>query len=367
MFPETYRNMNDAIIPSPALAAEALAKTRRRRFPLRRVATAAAAAVLCAATPALATQTEAGYQLLYAVAPAAAQFFQPVRMSCTDNGVTMEVAAVRVEGSTAQAYITLSGDAVDGTTDLYDSYDFHLPFDQIGYCERVAYDEASHTATFLCTVETMNGRAIPKGGKMTFSVGCFLSGKEAAENLAVDLDLKDCAGEAETAPTWSYPAEKTDGAFYCTGGGGTGGLAPECIPMLRPGDPLAEPVPNISISAAGYADGLFHVQAELKNHHETDAHCFLWLEDAAGNRLDPLNGVYHIRGEDTEREDYLDDVFDVSPSELENYTLHGSFYASGRYTEGRWRVTFPLEDSYTEEALTEISQGRRTGSFDRQE
>lgn len=341
-FSETYRNMNDAIVPSPALIEMALAKTKRRKFPLRRLIAAAAAAALCVATPALAAQTELGYQALYLVSPAAAQFFQPVRRSCTDNGVTMEVAAVHVEGGTAQAYIALTGDAVDGTTDLYDSYSFHLPFDQTGHCERVGYDEAAHTATFLCTVETMDGSPIPTGGKMTFSVSCFLSDKEEAENMVVDLNLADYAAEAVTAPVWRPGETEDPDAYFCSGGSGTGGLDLDTIPMLLPGDPLTAPIADISITAAGYADGLFHIQTELKNHLKTDAHCYLWLKDADGKRLDALNGASFIKDTDAGRKDYLDTVFDISPADLANCTLHGDFYTSGQYTEGSWRVTFPL-------------------------
>lgn len=339
-FAQVYRHMNDAVTPSPALAAKTLAKAKRRRFPLRRVAAVAAAAALCAATPALAAQTELGYQALYLIAPAAAQFFQPVRRSCTDSGVTMQVAAVRVEGSTAQAYITLSGEAVDETTDLYDSYSFHLPFDQASRCERAAYDEATHTATFLCTTETMDGSPIPTGGKMTFSVGCFLSEKERAKNVSVDLDLADHTAETATAPVWTPGEPEDPDAYFCSGGSGADGL--DAIPMLLPGAPLAEPVANIAITAAGYADGLFHIQAELKDRLRTDAHCRLWLEDGDGNQLEPLRIVSHTRGEGADRKDYMDAVFDVSPADLAVLSLHGDFYASGQYTEGRWRVTFPL-------------------------
>lgn len=341
MFPETYRRINEPIAPSPALIEETLAKTARRSFPLRRLAAIAAAAALCIATPALAAQTELGYQALYLIAPAAAQFFQPVRRSCTDNGVTMEVAAVRVEGSAAQAYITLSGGAVDETTDLFDSYDFHLPFDQTGHCERVGYDEATHTVTFLCTTETMDGSPIPAGGKMTFSVGCFLSRKERAENMAVDLNLAEHALEAATASTWSPGEPEDPDAYFCSGGSSSTDEL-DAIPMLLPGAPLAEPAANISITAAGYADGLFHIQAELKDSLRTDAHCRLWLEDGDGNQMWPLSTVYHARGGGADRKDYVDAVFNVSPADLAGYTLHGDFYASGQYTEGRWLVTFPL-------------------------
>ena len=82
----------------------------------RRLAAAAAVAAVLLATPALAVRSETGYAVLYRIAPAVAQFFQPVQEACTDSGITMEVAAVRVEGDTAQAYIVLSGGPVDATT-----------------------------------------------------------------------------------------------------------------------------------------------------------------------------------------------------------------------------------------------------------
>lgn len=349
-FSEIYRNMNAAITPSPALTAETVAKTRRgvRRLRPRRPAVIAAvlALALCV-TPALAARTELGYQALCLISPAAAQFFQPVQKSCTDNGVTMEVAAVRVEGSTAQAYITLAGDAVDGTTDLYDSYNFHLPFDQIGHCERVAYDAAAHTATFLCTVETMDGSPIPTGGKMTFSLREFLSGKEEIEDLAVDLNLTDYASEAATAPTWSDPSEKTPGAYYRIGGGYSEeneALYQDSSMLLPETEAIAVPVKGISIIAAGCADGLFHIQAELEEKLDTDNHCWLWLEDSAGNQLECVyNAAFCSDGEP--RRDYDEYVFDVSPADLANYTLHGYFCTSSAHTTGNWRVTFPLENT----------------------
>lgn len=354
MFSETYRRMSDAIEPSPALVAETLAKTRRasRLRPRRPAVIAAVLALsLCVATPALAAQTEAGYQALYQIAPAAAQFFQPVRRSCTDNGVTMEVVSVQVEGDTAQAYITLSGDAVDGTCDLFDSWSFRLPFDQTSRCELVAYDAATHTATFLCATQTMSGNPIPIGGKMTFSVGCFLSGRETAEDLTVALRLGDYVSEAATAPSWSHPSEKTAGAFYCTGGsysGDTGEALSQTPSILRPGDPIAVPVEGLPITAAGYADGLFHVQVSRGNATQLDNHCWLWLEDAGGNRVEARCSVGFLddtKMETDDRVDYTEFLFDVSPTELSNYTLHGDFYTASALTVGSWRVTFPLENT----------------------
>ena len=280
------------------------------------------------ATPALAVRSEMGYYVLYQISPAVAQLFQPVRMSCTNSGVTMEVAAVRVEGDTAQAYITLSGGPVDAATDLFDSYSFHLPFDQSSHCERVAWDEAAGAVTFLCTVQTLDGSPIPTGGKMTFSVRQLLTGKQALEGVAVDLDLADYAGEAETAQGYSS-SSGADG-----------------IPMLLPGEVLAEPAEGIAVTAAGYVDGTFHVQARLGDIHRTDNHCRLWLEDAAGAEAGTGHGVYFrsdtaVPGDDV----YEDFLFDVPPEDLAGYTLHGDFYTATTLTEGLWQVTFPLENT----------------------
>lgn len=336
MFQETYRRMNDPIVPSPELKARTAAPCKRgvRRRPLA----AAAAAVLCLslAVPA-AARTGPGYAALYTVSPAVAQFFQPVQKSDTDNGIRMEVASVSVEGDTAKAYVTLTdleGNRVDGTTDLYDSYDFHIPFDSIGCCQRVSYDETTHTATFLITQQTMDGRDIP-GGKLTFSVGCFLSGKETAEDLAVGLNLRDYAAEAATTDRLSN-----------SGGGGESYAAWEDAPMLTPQGILAEPMEGLPITAAGYAGGLLHIQVELRDQLRTDNHCWLYLKDPGGQALEPLANVYFTNGSTGEdRETYVDFLFDIAPEALNAWSLYGDFYTAVQYTEGSWRVTFPLRDT----------------------
>jgi hypothetical protein len=191
--------MNEPLRPSAVLVERTLARPAAPPS-WRRAAAAALAAALLLATPALAARTEAGYELLYQFSPAMAQFFQPVQKSCTHRGITMKVAAVRVEVDTAQAYITLTGGPVDETTDLFDSWSFHLPFDQSGRCERLSWDSETSTITFLCTVQTLDDSPIPTGGKMTFSVRQLLTGKETLENAAVELELAAFTAEAETVP-----------------------------------------------------------------------------------------------------------------------------------------------------------------------
>ena len=49
----------------------------------------------------------------------------------------------------------------------------------------------------------MDGSAIPQGRKMTFSLGCFLSGKQALEGAAVPLALADPVSPSTRTETTS--------------------------------------------------------------------------------------------------------------------------------------------------------------------
>lgn len=344
-FQTVYRAMNDPIGPSPALLEKTLARTACRPRRLRLAAAAAAVILsLCTAVPAAAAVSDPFYEALYFLAPAAAQFFQPVRISCESGGVTMEVISVRVEGDTAQACIALTGDAVDGPCDLFDSYHFHIPSDMACRCESLGFDESSRTAFFLCAAETMDGSPIPTGGKLTFSLDCFLTGKEVREDLSVDLPLADCARPAETVP-----AGKPGDRFAHTGGGGFNEETLHLLDTpfaLLPRTALAEPAKGLTVTAAGYAEGLFRIQICRGNASLGDNHCQLWLEDSQGNRKDDLGSLAFVEGwEGPDRLDYTEFLFDVSPEELPDYTIRGNFRSFGNRVDGNWKVTFPLKNS----------------------
>lgn len=76
----------------------------------------------------------------------------------------------------------------------------------------------------------------------------------------------------------------------------------------------------------------------------SDNHCELFLVDGEGNcRLYDYKVNAFGSSDDTKKTDYQDCIFDISPEELENYTLHGHFVTSGFHIKGNWSVTFPIE------------------------
>ena len=64
----------------------------------------------------------------------------------------------------------------------------------------------------------------------------------------------------------------------------------------------------------------------------------------SGNQPRQLCSIGFLSDPDlAERKDYTEDLFDIPPKELGQYTLHGDFYTASSRTDGLWRVTFPLE------------------------
>ena len=121
MFEKTYKSMNSKITTDPKLIADTIDmmngtndsrknhKANARPI-FRRPVAIAAAIVLCLtlATPVLAANVPAIYELMYLVSPTVAQYFIPVQESCVDNGIAMEVVSTYIHNDTAQIYVTMA-------------------------------------------------------------------------------------------------------------------------------------------------------------------------------------------------------------------------------------------------------------------
>ncbi|MCD7768519.1 MAG: hypothetical protein LUH36_00140 [Oscillospiraceae bacterium] len=312
-------------------------KRKRRGFfaPVRRRALAAAAvAALCLvlSVPALAATVEPVYRLLYRASPEAAQLFQPVQLSDEYDGIRLEVVSAGIRGDTAMVYVTLqdmTGDRVDETTDLFDSYDLNTPFDSAGYCELVGFDEETKTASFLITITNLAGEPM-EGDKVTFSLRRFLSRKTAYEDVEISTDLSAVS-----------EAENTRQVADHSGGGP--GYEEGTVTVLCADDLTADfPVAGFA-AGLGFVEGKLHIQLAVGNALEYDNHGYLYLVDETGSVVEAEASYSFFEESEAGREDYCEFVFSVTPEELVSCRLYGSFWTSGLLTEGRWRVTFSLD------------------------
>lgn len=330
---------NDILIDAIGLIKEETVKdakgySKKRKTPSAVKITALVAAVifcLTASVPAFAAADfEPAYQLLYSVSPEIAQRLKPIKKSCVSNGIQMEVASALIDGDTAEIYIAmkdLTGNRIDKTIDLFDSYDINSPYDRSGTCSLYSFDEETGVATFLITMKTMNKKNI-NGSKVTFSVSNFLSHKKEFKGEISDIDVS----VADLSPKTKKTSDVARRYFHGT---------PDKTVFLEPlSEPLCIPADGVAITAMGYVEGKLHIQLCCENNLKTDNHGWLWLEDSEGNSV-KTNGYESFW--DAERVDRYDEyIFDVPYDELWKYKLFGEFTTCGQFTEGDWQITFPM-------------------------
>ena len=313
-------------------------KHKVKRWPYKRYAALVAAVILCMllTVPVLAfAGVDRAYEVLYSISPAIAQTLKPVQMSCEDNGIRMEVISANVQGDRADIYISmqdLTGDRIDGTTDLFDSYHINRPFDSSATCQLVSYDTEQKVATFLINITQWDKKDI-SGDKITFSVREFLSGKQTFEGLLSQLDLTLATQPPNTQTNvdirgWSQP----DGAR----------IDVESIPVLTgQNDLLFSPIPGVQVTAIGYIDGKFHIQTHYDSILETDNHGYVYLQNTDGEMLHSSASISFW--DEAHSGSYDEEIFDIPAEELSRYQVYGKFWAGAKLTKGSWQVTFPLE------------------------
>ena len=306
------------------LAAHQDVHTARRRT-RRWIAVVAAACLLLAFTvPAMAAaDNDTAYEILYAVSPAIAQRLKPVHAVCEDQGVVSALIA----GDSAEVLLTLTdteGGRIDETTDLFDSYSIHTPFDGCGTCDALGYDETTGTAAFLVSLTQTDGEAIP-GDKVTFSVDTLLYGKEYNDFSLDEIDLSTLP---ENPPLLAnYTLRDTVGGFSIL------------EPQESQGFSLTD---GCRVTSYGLVDGRLHVQVLYENILETDNHGFVYLIGPEGEQVNTDTSISFWS--DLGRDSYEEYIFDVSPELLPQYRLGWEVWTCPGAIHGNWQITVPLAE-----------------------
>ena len=295
----------------------------------------AAAVLLCftLSVSALAAAVDPVYQIFYNISPTVAQALKPVKLSCEDQGIRMEVISAAIYENEALIYISLqdlTDNRIDVTTDLFDSYRINRPFDSVASCSFVSFDEEAGTAAFLIHISQMNHEKI-KGDKITFSFSEFLSNKNKFDAKLSDLDLSKIT-----------TAEETQRPESIRGGGGMMNVdyGTDCLVPIEGG--ILSPVDGVTITNAGFIDNKLHIQIYFEDILTYDNHGYIDLRDEAGNSA----GNYSISFWDDEKSGSYDElVYDISPEDIESYQAYGYFVTCKNRTKGNWQVTFPLENA----------------------
>lgn len=343
MFEENYRHFMDGISADEELVDKTLRKMKKMQKPAKgihimcRTAAAAAAVFLFlgVSIPVLAAKAPEVYGAVLKAAPGIAGFFTPVKKSCTDQGIHMEVESAYVEQDTAQIYVSiqdLEQRRLDDTADLFDSYYLLSPYGGAGGCSLVSFDEETGKAVFHIQMAQWENRPFVKE-KMVFGMRQILTGKQSWEG-EIAMDPGRIREEAEWI--WAHSS-----------GGNAGKLKEENgrIKALKPSEQaLFSMTEGAEITAMGWVDGLFHVQVRLHDRMEKDPHGYFYLTDENGETVPSAGSVYFYEEEEERgQKDYVEHVFDITPEKLETCRLYGNFTGGGTMIEGNWQVTFAVE------------------------
>lgn len=294
------------------------------------------------------------YHLMYLISPTVAQYFVPVQKSYEDQGIKIEVVSAYIHDNEAQIYITMQdliGDRIDETTDLNDSYNINKAFDcTIGHCEKVGFDEETKKITFLVTITNNENREIT-GEKITFMLNNFMSHKQKWNDIKLPLELENI-NYKET--------RKVQLSGFSTSNDKYRNLANTMEEqVLVPQYNIDFGVTDMEITGIAYIDNKLHIQVSAKNNSKIDNHGEIYLKSNVTNEKKVSDYNLHFllgKNEDKyeysadyftnnpNRRDFTEYVFDISKDELKDYLVYGDFVASGSYIEGKWRITFEIQE-----------------------
>lgn len=356
MFEERYQKAYSTIAPSQELVSDTISKAVsgsrgavKNRFAVRTLLTAAAA-VLCLvmAVPVGAAHIPAFYKIVEYISPALADRLVPIEKSSTNQGITMQVEAINLEGNEAEIIISLQDaagstqDLVHGEMDLFDSYRLsdYTNDSIVGGCQFLTYDEADDKAYFQVNVQSDK---VYQGDKLQFSVHSILCDKRQEER---DVDLSGAVYTAETKQVTLSGSggflrdEMLPDFLMDRSGAGEGIPDAHVLDMMRIADCAAD---DFTLTGIAYMDGVLRVQICMGDNWSSDRHVQLFLKNAAGEERYPDHSVsWNETVGDTSYQVYefwyIEDISDIAA-----YSMYGIFHDAGELIRGDWNVTFRVQ------------------------
>ena len=334
----TAENLYNAISEiSPKYIEEADIRFMTKSYHWKRILAAAACLLLTfsLSIPVLAAADNSmAYEFLYSVSPELAQKLKPVRESCEDNGIKMEVVAANIEGDVVNILLSMQDlveNRITASSDLMDSYSIHTPYDQTAGCHLEMFDSETGTALWGITIDQDEAKLKP-GDKITFSVSEILSQKEHSE---MELDSIDVINIREENEFIVNPQIR--------GMAGNGNLDiddAESESLLLPDETGYQLCDGASLTGTGFVNGKLHIQVKYEDILNTDNHGYVFLKDSSGETKEYDYSISFWANSSDSYEEY---IFDISSDALSEYEVWGEFWTcSNPPVQGSWQVTFPI-------------------------
>ncbi len=290
--------------------------------------------------PAMARAVPAVYDVLARFAPGLADYILPAGNVCTRRGITMQVEAIHVEGTTAEVLISFSdedgsGTLINGDVDLTGGY--YLESDggesSIGGCSFLEYNAAEGKAYFKVNVTSYDefARTHLRFGVQRIMTRCSQEERQISlENTLCHPELKEMVISGRSGGSFSDYSQ-----FFGMRGDDPPRHTALVMDLPRTGEGLAD---GLSVVGIGYDEGLLRVQSCRGNLENADRHMIPLLTDAEGNEKERVCIVYWKEEVNGERLSFEEEWFDLGGEEPEKLQLEGSFFVSEGCVEGNWEV-----------------------------
>ena len=306
--------------------------------------------VILLSLPAAVKAAPGFYGLLVKYAPALADYCLPEECSCTSQGITMQVEAVKAEGNSMELVLSFSdaengGDLIHGTVEMGHSYGIQSYGGEssIGGAGFLGYDEAADKAYFKMDLIS------------------FQQTDKVKAVLTVDQLMTIVTEEEQWIPLETMVKEPAVREVIISGRGGIGfdsfseknvfgrvddspqsddpRLTACVMDVGRADSGLAD---ELTVMGIGYLDGVLRVQVCRGTYEDAERHAQLFLVDSGGEERIEDFSVGWSEEIDGERFSFDEHWFLVDETALKNLRLYGIFYRREGCVNGGWEVTLDL-------------------------
>lgn len=348
---ETYQKLQSRITADEALIERTLAaaELRPKRRPIRKyigIAAAAACIAMVGSVPVLAENVPAFYQVLYKVMPETAWKFRPIQMADEDQGIRMEVEAVKFSEAenSLEVYFTLrdlTGDRLNTETgaELFGNLRPEGEY-MTGHGERtcIEYNESTGIMSII-TKGTYENPDLNTGDKMTFKVSHIWGGPQI-RTVKTDVKLSDLT---PAIGAWKENTPLVNGTTQSGNHTLQRRLSVETEEMIKPSLDIAMPADGVRLTGLGYIrqdTTLYRNECHVQLYHENTG-----FEKTAVPVILMSDGT-ELRnwGMISSEEGYTDYLFMIKEEELQDAELYLEIKEYESYIPGEWSVTFEIPE-----------------------
>ena len=321
--------VEEADVPSEGEGGQ---RRRRRRWLRTLAAGSAAAACLVIAVPVFAKENEGIYRIVDRFAPALADHIIPEHPVDEQEGIRMELEAVKVAGQQASLIVSFSdlsgSEHISGGVDLFDSYNLRSYGSElsVGGSWFLEYDAKEDKA--YVGLDILGDGAFSRD-KITLDVGKLLTDVRAEER-ELSLGNLQKRPQLKKVSVSGVGGKKDRDAFSALQDG------EQALVLDRGNKPIDEK--KLTVTGIAYRDGVLHIQSCRGDEREAQRNLQL-IMTVNGREYKRSMGVCWSERIGGKEIMFDESWYDISPEKLKKCSLKAIYHTAEQPVHGGWEIT----------------------------